>query len=161
MPSFDMLSPNSQYCRIWMVVQQKEDPPMGWEEMMKKFGIIVGAVRQGIVSNLQKGAKSYLGVPLVEDDIYVFGLPFKTKEPGGLKINGRRVSEFRDQRRATPLYFHAAQLDNDEYIGVVTLFKSAFLTDDYLAPSYKFIEEWIDKESANAGIKMLEVKSWP
>lgn len=151
-PDFDVLHP--QFCRIWVLGI--------WEQSAQAVEAIGKALRDfrtysnpdhDEVAKWLKGTK----IDTVKRAVFGLPLPYRYSEgPAGI-IQGRPTDP-KIERRASPLWLKVSKTATGHYVGVATLFKSAFLpvgenlyvtTKNSSPPAinqpsdYTLIEDWI------------------
>jgi len=112
---FDVLHP--QLCKIWVVTA--DVPWTSWEGAVEGIGSAMRNFRKN-EDDSKKIRKWKGGDPPDTIQTAIFGLPLPFKNSG--IVNSRDHN-----RRASPLHLHVSRLNDDSYVGVLTLFKSNFL----------------------------------
>jgi CRISPR-associated protein Cmr1 len=151
LPQYDILT--SGACSVWLI--RGEQPWRKWEDAVEEIGQKLCDARTYSSPDKQNVLEWIDGEGIDTVQRSIFGLPLTFKYSNGKSgtIQGKELD-----RRASPLWLKISKAVNGDYVGVATLFKSAFLPTDeklYLKssrsspppidppPDYRLIENWI------------------
>ncbi len=163
-PSFDALVPLQDFCRIWVIYDER--PWNTGEEALKAIGERMRDFRSHRGPDHQEVPRWLSGNDIQTVQRAIFGLPiqFRYSNGGpsdvvqGIKPGAGREPPHIYDRRASPLLFRVARLDGAKpgFVGIAVLFKSQFLPEHVqlaaknhhaapklAQPGYRLIEDWI------------------
>lgn len=150
--SFDVLA--RDLCRCWVIAGRQ--PWKSYRDALDGIGAQMIEFRgyrlpdHDTVRDWMEQAKT---PPTVERAAFGLPLPFRYSKGGPSDV----VQGKEHDRRSSPLWLHVTKLSNGQYIGVATLFKSAFLAPGepiqlqrrqrttLPPPDYSLVEQFVEK----------------
>lgn len=120
--AFDLLSPT--VCRLWVLGTWRS-----WEAAVEAVGAAMRDFRTYREPDHASVTKWLQGqsIPTVERAAFGLPLPYHYSKGGLSGVVQGRVTQPTLDRRASPLWLKVSKMSTCSYIGVATLFKSAFL----------------------------------
>lgn len=121
---FDVLHPET--CRVWVLGMWPSA-----EEAVKTIGAAMRDFRNRSEPDHQQVAEWVRGKPIDTVHRAAFGLPLPfnySNGPRGIVVQGRlKPKEQQVNRRASPLWLKVSRLNEQQYVGVATVFYARFL----------------------------------
>lgn len=125
--SFDVLAP--ELCRCWVIAEKQ--PWASYQSALDGIGAQMRDFR-GYRRPDHDTVRGWMELgrtpPTVERAAFGLPLPFRYSRGGPFDV----VQGQKHDRRSSPLWLHVTRLSNGRYVGVATLFKSAFLAPSEL-----------------------------